>query len=100
MIGEHPSLSKLEMGNLKHSTDFRQVYAEYFRPANRVVAELSTGEHSLLVWYLHESNRYAGQYYVRVEGKTLLDDVPSPERARLRRLLEAIRAGRLSVPGP
>ncbi|HWG47480.1 MAG TPA: DUF1501 domain-containing protein [Gemmataceae bacterium] len=26
-IGEHPSLSKLEMGNLKHHTDFRQVYA-------------------------------------------------------------------------
>jgi uncharacterized protein (DUF1501 family) len=26
-IGEHPSLTKLEFGNLKHHTDFRQVYA-------------------------------------------------------------------------
>jgi uncharacterized protein (DUF1501 family) len=26
-IGAHPSLTKLEMGNLKHHTDFRQVYA-------------------------------------------------------------------------
>lgn len=27
VVGEHPSLSKLEMGNLKHAIDFRQVYA-------------------------------------------------------------------------
>jgi uncharacterized protein (DUF1501 family) len=27
VVGEHPSLSKLEFGNLKHHTDFRQVYA-------------------------------------------------------------------------
>jgi uncharacterized protein (DUF1501 family) len=26
-IGKHPSLTELEMGNLKHHTDFRQVYA-------------------------------------------------------------------------
>jgi uncharacterized protein (DUF1501 family) len=26
-VGEHPNLSQLEMGNLKHHTDFRQVYA-------------------------------------------------------------------------
>ncbi len=26
-VGDHPSLTKLEMGNLKHHTDFRQVYA-------------------------------------------------------------------------
>jgi uncharacterized protein (DUF1501 family) len=26
-VGEHPSLTKLELGNLKHHTDFRQVYA-------------------------------------------------------------------------
>jgi uncharacterized protein (DUF1501 family) len=26
-VGVHPSLTKLEMGNLKHHTDFRQVYA-------------------------------------------------------------------------
>jgi uncharacterized protein (DUF1501 family) len=27
LVGEHPSLTKLEMGNLKHNIDFRQVYA-------------------------------------------------------------------------
>jgi len=27
VVGAHPSLSKLEMGNLRHHTDFRQVYA-------------------------------------------------------------------------
>ncbi len=27
LVGTHPSLDKLEMGNLKHHTDFRQVYA-------------------------------------------------------------------------
>jgi uncharacterized protein (DUF1501 family) len=27
VVGKHPSLSQLEMGNLKHNTDFRQVYA-------------------------------------------------------------------------
>lgn len=27
LIGEHPSLAQLEAGNLKHHTDFRQVYA-------------------------------------------------------------------------
>jgi uncharacterized protein (DUF1501 family) len=27
VVGDHPSLTKLEMGNLQHHTDFRQVYA-------------------------------------------------------------------------
>jgi uncharacterized protein (DUF1501 family) len=27
IVGDHPSLTKLEMGNLKHTIDFRQVYA-------------------------------------------------------------------------
>jgi uncharacterized protein (DUF1501 family) len=27
LVGTHPSLTKLELGNLKHHTDFRQVYA-------------------------------------------------------------------------
>ncbi len=27
VLGEHPSLTKLEIGNLRHHTDFRQVYA-------------------------------------------------------------------------
>jgi uncharacterized protein (DUF1501 family) len=27
LVGDHPSLTTLEMGNLKHAIDFRQVYA-------------------------------------------------------------------------
>ena len=77
---------------------FRKVFAEYFEPGNRVVAELAMGEHSLLVWHLREANRYSGQFYVRVEGKELMDDVPSQERVRLRRLLEAVRTGQLPLP--
>ena len=77
---------------------FKEVYAEYFYPENRVVAEVTMGNHSLLVWHLRESNRYAGQFYVQVEGKTFVDDMPSPGRSALRRVLEAIRAGRLPLP--
>ena len=77
---------------------FRKVFAEYFEPGNRVVAELAMGKHSLLVWHLRGANRYAGQYYVQVEGKVLMDDVPSQERVRLRRLLEAVRSGTLPLP--
>ncbi len=77
---------------------FRQVFAEFFDPGNRLAAELAIGEHSLLVWHLRAANRYAGQYYVRVEGKVFVDDVPNPVRANLRRLLEAIRTGRLPLP--
>ncbi|MBS0336747.1 MAG: hypothetical protein JSS40_08065 [Proteobacteria bacterium] len=78
--------------------DFKQVYSQYFQPQNRLVAEVTMGPRSLLVWHLRENDRYAGQYYVQVEGKVFLDDVPSIERFRLRRILEAIRAGKVSIP--
>lgn len=78
--------------------DFKQVYAQYFQPQNRLMAEIVMGPHSLLVWHLRDNNAYAGQYYVQVEGKVLMDDAPSPERLRLRRILEAVRAGRISLP--
>jgi hypothetical protein len=77
---------------------FKRVYAQYFTPQNRLVAEIIMGTHSLLVWHLREGDRYAGQYYAQVEGKFLMDDVPSEARLRLRRLLEAIRAGKLPLP--
>jgi hypothetical protein len=63
------------------------------------VAEVIMGTHSLLVWHLRDGDRYAGQYYARVEGKVLMDDVPSEARFRLRRVLEAIRAGKMPLPG-
>jgi hypothetical protein len=79
---------------------FKQVFSEYFDPGNSVVAEISLGNHSVLVWHLRKYSRYAGQYYVRVEGKVLIDDVPSEARTTLRKLLEAFRAGKLPLPAP
>jgi hypothetical protein len=38
----------------------------------------------------------AGQYFVEVEGRYLMDDVPNQTRANLRRVLEAYRAGRFA----
>jgi len=77
---------------------FKQVYAQYFLPQNRLAAEVVVGRHSLLVWHLVEGDRYAGQYYVEVEGKVYMDDVPSAARTRLRRILEAIRTGKIPLP--
>ena len=35
LVGDHPSLTKLEEGNLVHSIDFRRVYAAILRPLAR-----------------------------------------------------------------
>jgi hypothetical protein len=80
--------------------EFKQVFSEYFDPTNSVVAEIGRGSHSVLVWHLRKYSRYAGQYYVKVEGKVLIDDVPSEARSTLRRLLEAFRTGKLPLPAP
>jgi hypothetical protein len=75
--------------------EFKRVYAQYFSPRSRVVAEISIGRHYLLVWKLDDGEHYAGQFYAEIGGRFLLDDVPGVERGRLRRLLEAYRAGKL-----
>ncbi|MGA8006335.1 MAG: hypothetical protein WCA17_09560, partial [Burkholderiales bacterium] len=75
--------------------EFKRVYAQYFSPRSRVVAEISIGQHCLLVWKLDGSDHLAGQFYAEIGGKFWLDDVPGVERARLRRLLEAYREGKL-----
>ena len=75
--------------------EFKRAFAQYFVPENRLVAEVALGEHRLLVWDLGEAgHRLAGQYYVEVEGKFLMDDVPSEQRTQLRRVLEAYRTGK------
>jgi len=78
--------------------DFKRVFTQYFHPDNRLVAEIIVERHSLLIWHLREDDRYAGQYYVEIDGKVLLDDVPGNVRSSLRRILEAIRSGGISVP--
>lgn len=76
--------------------EFKRVFAEYFDPENRLVAEIGIGKHRLLLWDLKAgvaSTALAGQYFVEIDGRYFIDDVPNDARARLRRILEAYRAG-------
>jgi hypothetical protein len=76
--------------------EFKRVFAQYFFPENRLLAEIAIGRHSLLIWDLREgATRIAGQYFVEVDGRYLMDDVPNDERTGLRWVLEAYRAGRI-----
>lgn len=80
--------------------EFKRVFAQYLVPENRLVAEIAIGPHRLLIWELKQvpadqGSHLAGQYFVEVEGRYLVDDVPSPTRASLSRVLEAYRAGKI-----
>ena len=77
--------------------EFKRVFAQYFYPENRLLAEIGIGRHRLLVWDLKEgANRIAGQYFVEIEGRYLVDDVPNDARTSLRWVLEAYRSGKLT----
>jgi hypothetical protein len=72
--------------------EFKRVFAQYLDPQNRIVAEIAIGPHRLIVWDLAAAAHHvAGQYYVEVEGKFLMDDVPSEARSNLRRVLQTYR---------
>lgn len=79
--------------------EFRRVFAQYFDPANRLLAEIVIDRQCLLIWELRgpagAPSQLAGQYFIEVDGKYLLNDVPGPTRAQLRRVLEAYRSGTL-----
>ena len=76
--------------------EFKRVFAQYFYPENRLLAEIAIGKHRLLIWDLKEgANRIAGQYFVEIEGRYLVDDVPNDARTSLRWVLEAYRSGKL-----
>ena len=76
--------------------EFKRVFALYFTPQNRLLAEIAIDGHRLLIWDLRESaTRISGQYFVQVEGRTLIDDVPNDTRTSLRWVLDAYRAGKL-----
>ena len=76
--------------------NFRRTFGRYFAPENRVVAEVAIGPRRLIVWDLRDAgNRLAGQFYIQVDGRFVMDDVPSPGRAQLRRILDDYRAGHL-----
>jgi hypothetical protein len=71
--------------------EFRRVFAEY--AAKPVVREIAIGERRLLMWDL--DGPLGAQYFVRSGERFVLDDVPSAERAELRRVLAAYRSGRV-----
>ena len=76
--------------------EFKRVFAQYFDPRNRIIAEVAIGNRRLLVWNLQEgATRIAGQYFVEIEGRYLIDDVPNETRNSLRAVLEAYRSGKL-----
>jgi hypothetical protein len=71
---------------------FKRVFSRYFAPENRLLMEAALGKHRLLVWDLGEANhQLAGQYFVEADGRFLMDDVPSAERAKLQQVLQARR---------
>lgn len=70
--------------------EFKRVFAAY--AASPVVAEIAIGSHRLIIRDLADAeNHLAGQYYVAVDGRFLVDDVPNETRARLKRVLQAWR---------
>lgn len=72
--------------------EFKRVFAKYFDPENRIVAEIAIGPHRLIVWDLGAAAHHvAGQYYVEVDGRFLMDDVPSETRSSLRSVLQIYR---------
>ena len=76
--------------------EFKKVFAQYFYPENRLLAEIAIGKHRLLIWDLKEgATRIAGQYFVEIDGRYLVDDVPNDARTSLRWVLEAYRSGKL-----
>jgi hypothetical protein len=72
--------------------EFKRLFGRYFAPENRVLMEAAIGQRRMIVWDLGEAgNQLAAQYYVEVDGKFRMDDVPNDERAKLQRILESQR---------
>lgn len=73
--------------------EFKRIFGRFLAPENRLIAEVAIGPRRLLVWALGEAGGHvAGQFYVAVDGKFVLDDVPSRERDELRRVLRRYRS--------
>jgi len=82
--------------------EFKRVFTQYFYPENRLIAEIAIDNHRLLLWELKTtpksgpaSSVVAGQYFVQIEDRYLVDDVPNDVRTRLRWVLEAYRSGKI-----
>ncbi|HKQ29422.1 MAG TPA: hypothetical protein VJT77_12535 [Burkholderiales bacterium] len=80
--------------------EFKRLFGRYFAPRNRILMEAALGKRRLLIWDLGEvGNQLAGQYFVELEGKFVMDDVPNDERTKLQRLLESQRKEKNSGSG-
>ena len=81
--------------------EFKRVFAQYFYLDNRLIAEVAIDKHRLLLWELKTAaqpslaSTVAGQYFVEIEGRYLIDDIPNDMRTRLRWVLEAYRSGKI-----
>jgi hypothetical protein len=73
--------------------DFRRTYGPFFSEDSWIVGELADGPHHLIVWRRGDIGDVVGYLLVEIDGRYFLDDVPSPQRSRLRRALESLRAG-------
>lgn len=80
--------------------EFKGVFERYLA-AGAPLAEIAIDRHRLLIWDLAENDaqRFAGQYFVEIDGRFLLDDVPNGIRGSLRKILEGYRSGRVEL-GP
>ncbi len=75
--------------------EFKRVFVQYLAPENRLVAEIAIGKHRLLIWNRREGAAgFAAQYFVEIDGRYLIDDVPNDVRTSLRWVLDAYRAGK------
>jgi hypothetical protein len=75
--------------------EFKTIFAQYLNPDSRLLAEIAIDKHRLLIWDLKGPAGIAGQYFVEIDGRYLVADVPNDKRNSLRSVLEAYRSGRL-----
>lgn len=77
--------------------EFKRIFARY--ASSPVRAEIAIGAHRLIIRDLQDAgSSLAGQYYVEVDGRFLMDDVPNETRAELRRVLLSYRKS--ATPSP
>ena len=86
--------------NTVGENEFKRLFGRYFAPRHRILMEAALGKRRLLIWDLGEAgNQLAGQYFVELDGRFVMDDIPNEERTKLQRLLEAQRKERNSGSG-
>lgn len=73
---------------------FKEVYGQYLQSSTRPIAEVAIGERRMLVWKLAGLAQATGEFFIRIDDETYMDDIPSEERQLLRRILETYRQQR------